>query len=84
MYIADSNHNFDPPGIMAVDLEKLESLTYDIATADLPFAKDIMSYTAADGLCASCELVCISVSNDGKFIAVGSKDRLGVLYVLEL
>ena len=48
MYIADSNHNFDPPGIMAVDLEKLESLDYDIATADLPFAKDIMSYTILD------------------------------------
>ncbi len=45
MYIGDSNHNFDPPGILAVDLDKLESLNYNIATADLPFAKDIMSYT---------------------------------------
>lgn len=48
MYIADSNHNFDPPGIMAVDLEKLESIDYNIATSDLPFAKDIMSYTILD------------------------------------
>jgi len=45
MYISDSNHNFDPPGIIAVDLDKIEELNYDIKTADLPFAKDIMSYT---------------------------------------
>ena len=45
MYIGDSNHNFDPPGVMAVDLDKLDAIDYDIVTADLPFAKDIMSYT---------------------------------------
>ena len=45
MYIGDSNHNFDPPGVFVVDLELLEKLDYDISTANLPFAKDIMSYT---------------------------------------
>ena len=43
-----------------------------------------MNFTADNGLASSCELSCIAVSDDGREIAVGNKDRLGVLYVLKI
>ena len=40
-------------------------------------------FTNENGLASSYELSCINVSDDGRKIAVGNKDRLGVLYIIE-
>ncbi len=45
VYISDSNHLFDPPGIFTIDLHKLEALHYSVSEAALPFTKDIMNYS---------------------------------------
>lgn len=44
LYVADSNHHFDVPGIFTVDLRLLESLDYSLSDNDLLFAKDIVNY----------------------------------------
>lgn len=44
LYIADSNHHFDVPGVFTVDLRALEELDYSLSDGDLLYAKDILNY----------------------------------------
>lgn len=44
LYVADSNHNFDVPGVFTVDLRKLDALQYSLSDDDIPYTKDIMNY----------------------------------------
>ncbi len=44
LYVADSNHHFDVPGVFTVDLRALEKMNYKLSDSDLIFTKDILNY----------------------------------------
>lgn len=44
LYIADSNHLFDPPGMIGIDLRALDKLEYDLNDPSIPFSHDILNY----------------------------------------
>ena len=43
-----------------------------------------LHYTLDNGLFCSFELSSIAVSDDGRYVAIGTKDRLGLLHILEI
>ncbi len=45
LYMADSNHLADAPGIFTVNLRELDRLNYHLSDDDLIFTKDFMNYT---------------------------------------
>ena len=50
IYLTNGNHFFDIPGMFAIDVKKLEGLSYDLAedNPDTPFAHDILNYMHVD------------------------------------
>lgn len=44
LYVADSNHHFDVPGVFTVDIHALEAMDYSLSDSDLVFSKDILNY----------------------------------------
>lgn len=45
LYVADSNHLFEAPGIFTVNIRELDKIDYSLSDDSLVFAKDIMNYS---------------------------------------
>lgn len=50
MYFTNGNHNFDTPGMVSVDIRKLDSLDYNLdeENEDTPYSYDVQNYLHID------------------------------------
>ena len=50
IYFTGGNHHFDPPGMFAVDVKKLEAMEYDLneENEDTPYSYDVVNYLHID------------------------------------
>ncbi len=58
--------------------------SYDDKNGLLQLGRTYFNRFKAPGIASSCELSAIAVSDDGNTLAVGSKDRLGCVYIYKL